>query len=119
MKKLAVACILLGLFSCNKEDDEWITATVVQDHGCFANSWLVRVDNPSHFKYSFLCDPSAVTMSSWTNNCDNAVFILDLPVHLRQPGTRIKFSKWEDRGLLCFSSIFAPHHLEVRDVSAK
>ena len=119
MKKLVVAFVFLSILSCNKEDDQWITGTVVQDHGCFPNTWLVRLDNPNYLKYSFLCDPSAVTMSSWTNNCDNSVFILDLPLHLRQTGTRIKFSKWEDKGLLCFSSIFAPHHLEVQDVSAK
>lgn len=119
MKKLVIAISLLGFFSCKKENGVWITGTVMENHGCFPNAWVVRLDNPDYRKYSFLCDPSTASFSSWTNNCDNAVFIINLPVPLRQPGTQIKFSKWVDKGLLCFSSIFAPHHLEVQDVTTK
>jgi hypothetical protein len=119
MKTLVIAFVFLSVFSCKKQDDEWITGTVGQDKGCFPNSWVVRLDEANYRKYSFLCNPSGASSSSWTNNCDNSVFILDLPAYLRQPGTRIKFSKWTDRGLLCFSSTFAPHHLEVQDVRAK
>ena len=119
MKTLVIAFVFLSISSCKKENDDWIAGTVGQDHSCFPNSWAIRLDEPNYRKYSFLCSPSDASMSSWTNNCDNTVFIIDLPLSLRQPGTRIKFSKWVDKGLLCFSSIFAPHHLEVEDVRAK
>jgi len=119
MKNLAIGFIFLSVFSCKKQNDDWITGTVGEAGSCLPNAWVVRLDNPNHRKYSFLCDPSAASFSSWTNNCDNAVFIIDLPLNFRQPGTRIKFSKWVDKGLLCFSSSFAPHHLEAQDVSAK
>lgn len=119
MKKWIVAFILLFLFSCKKEKSKWITATVMQSAGCFPNSWLVKLDNPDASKYSFLCNPTQATFFASTTNCTNSAIILDLPASLSQPGTLIKFSQWTDKGLLCFSSTLAPHHLEVTDVSAK
>jgi hypothetical protein len=40
-----------------------------------------------------------------------------MPAAFMQEGRKVKFSKWEDKGLLCFSSTLAPHHLEVSDLS--
>jgi hypothetical protein len=40
-----------------------------------------------------------------------------MPQALAQDGKKIKFSVWEDKGLLCFSSNLAPHHLQVTDIA--
>ena len=96
-----------------------MTATVTQLQGCAPNSWIVKMDNPNPADHPFLCDPTVAMLSSSTIHCGNSVVILNLPVDLTTPGTQIKFSQWEDKGLLCFSSTLAPHNLEVTDVSAK
>jgi hypothetical protein len=119
MTRIVAACFLFFLFSCKKENNRWITATVSQIPGCYPNSWMVTIDNPNASRHPFLCDRTVSTASSSTTNCGNSVMIINLPAPLHQPGTQIKFSKWEDKGLLCFSSTLAPHHLEVSDVSAK
>jgi len=118
MQKIAFAFVLILFFSCKKENTKWITAIVTQS-GCFPNSWLVKLDDPDRAKYPFLCEPTQAMLSSSTTNCGSSAVILNLPATLSQPNTRIKFSQWTDKGLLCFSSTLAPHHLEVRDVSAK
>lgn len=119
MKKLAAALLFCSLFSCKKEGTKWITGTVMQVTGCQPNSALVQIDNPNRANHPFLCEPTQAMLSSSTTNCGNSVMVINLPSSLSQPGTKIKFSKWEDKGLLCFSSTLAPHHLEVIDVSAK
>ena len=119
MLRTAAIFFSILLFSCKKENNQWITGTVTQMAGCYANSRLVTIDNPAASKYSFLCDHTFSMSSSSTSNCGNTVAILNLPSYLNQPGAQIKFKKWQDKGLLCFSSTLAPHHLEVSDVSAK
>jgi hypothetical protein len=78
---------------------------------------LVRLDDPNPKFLPFLCPPDVSLLSSSTTNCGNSVFILNMPASLAQAGKKVKFSKWEDRGLFCFSSTLAPHHLEVTDLS--
>jgi hypothetical protein len=117
MKSIAIVLIVLVFASC-KKDHEWITATVV-GQSCYPNAWMVQLDNPDRTKQSFLCEPTQAMLSSSTANCGNTAVILNLPAALTYKGARIKFSKWEDKGLLCFSSTLAPHHLEVSDLSGK
>jgi hypothetical protein len=78
MKRIAAAFILISLISCKKENNKWITGTVVQQ-GCQPGSWLVRLDNADASKHSFLCDPLYASASSSTTHCGNTVAILNLP----------------------------------------
>lgn len=118
MKKIIVVLAAFLFFSCKKDSAGWITATVVKQ-GCYPNSWIVKINNPNPQKQTFLCDPMQAMASSSTTNCGNTAVILDLPVELAQADKQIKFSRWKDKGLLCFSSTLAPHHLEGTDISAK
>lgn len=118
MKKMVWAFILFALISCKKEKTKWITATVIQN-GCYPGSWIIQLDNPDRLKEPFLCQPTQAMLSSSTTNCGNSAVVLNLPAALSRPGVQIKFSQWTDKGLLCFSSTLAPHHLQVSDVSSK
>jgi hypothetical protein len=117
MKTIALVLPVAAFASCKKDKDKWITGTVIQQ-GCYPNSWLVQLDHPNHSSQSFLCVPTQAMASSATTNCGNTAVVLDMPAALAHNGARIKFSKWEDKGLLCFSSTLAPHHLQVADVEA-
>jgi hypothetical protein len=117
MKKNTLIIILLfAAAACNKEKNPVVTGTVQQPGGCLANTWLVFIDNGNAAQYSFLCESPTSTSSF---NCSNSVYILDMPASFRQLGKRVKFSRWKDNGLSCLSSSFAPHHLEVSDLSAE
>lgn len=118
MKKAVIVLSVLALLAgCSKSKDAYITGTVVEQPSCMPNAWLVRLDNPDPKFQSFLCTPDVSVLSSATTHCGNSVFILNFPAAFSQAGKKIKFSKWEDKGLLCFSSTLAPHHLEVADLS--
>jgi len=119
MQKIVIIFCLAIFCSCRKENRKWITGTVTQSKGCDPNTWLVKLDNPNPSIASFLCNPEQASASSWLLDCGNSVVILNLPSTLTEPGTQIKFSEWENRGLLCFSSTLSPHHIEVSDISAK
>jgi hypothetical protein len=117
MKRITIALLLLSCFEgCKKDNTSWITATVIEQ-GCYPNSWIVQIDYPNEKRQTFLCGPSVSSISSALINCGNAAVILDMPPSLAQAGKKVKFSKWSDKGLLCFSSTMSPHHLEVRDLS--
>ena len=112
--------IFLTIFmatACSKSKNTVITGTVIAQQSCTPNAWLVRLDNPNYRLYSFLCSEEISIISSASFNCGNSVFILDMPQALAQDGKKVKFSVWEDKGLLCFSSNLAPHHLQVADIS--
>ena len=118
MRKAVVAfSSVLLLAACSKTKDPFITATVVEQQSCFPNAWLVRLDKPNPVSHPFLCGDDVSVLSSATTHCGNSVFILNMPLAFRQAGKKLRFSKWEDKGLLCFSSTLAPHHLEVKDLS--
>ena len=105
------------LAACSKNKNSYITGTVIAQQSCAPDAWLVRLDNPNHRLYSFLCSEDVSILSSATFNCGNSVFILNMPQALAQDGKKVKFSVWEDKGLLCFSSNLAPHHLQVTDIA--
>lgn len=115
-KTIIIIAVVTLLASCKKEKhNPVITGVVQQQGGCLPNTWLVFIPGGDADKYSFLCK-SSVSTSSF--NCSNAVYIVNMPASLAQFGKRIKFSKWTDSGLpLCSSSTYAPHQLEVSDVS--
>jgi hypothetical protein len=118
MKRAVVVILLLSfLAGCSKNKNTFITATVVAQQSCTPNAWLVRVDKPNPKFHSFLCGADVSIVSSAIYNCGNSAFILNMPAAFMQDGRKVKFSKWEDKGLLCFSSTLAPHHLEVSDLS--
>ncbi len=118
MKKILVFFFLTAIFiGCTKSNNAFITGTVVAQPSCASNAWLVRIDNPQARLYSFLCSQETALISSALYNCGNSVFILNMPAALAVDVKKIKFSKWEDKGLWCFSSNLAPHHLEVADLS--
>ena len=85
--------------------------------GCDPTAWVVILDQPDASKYRFLCPPYTGSESGY--NCSNSVAILNMPASLAQPNKRIKFSKWEDKGLLCLSSFYGTHHLASTDVQAE
>lgn len=118
MKKLVVILLLLSFVSCNKENTAWISGTVIQQ-GCDPATWAVKLEAPDRSKHPFLCDPFQSGISSSSTHCGNTVIILNMPPALAIPGKKVKFSQWQDKGLHCFSSILAPHHLEVYDIRAK
>jgi hypothetical protein len=116
MKKSIIIIIILTSFaSCKKESvHPVITGTVQQEGGCSPGTWLVHITG-TH-KYAFLCESSS-SFSSF--NCTNSVYIINMPASFSQLGKRIKFSKWKDIGGSCLSSSFAPHLIEVSDLSAE
>lgn len=116
-KTLAIFLTAFILAACSKNKNSVITGTVIAQQSCTPGAWLVRLDNPNHRLYSFLCSEDVSIVSSASFNCGNSVFILNMPQALAQDGKKIKFSVWEDKGLLCFSSNLAPHHLQVTDIA--
>jgi hypothetical protein len=119
MKKNAILIILLFVLfaSCKKQNNyPVITGMVQQQGGCLPNTWLVFIPGGNTDKHPFLC-ASQVPTSSF--NCSNSVYIVNMPASLSQLGTRVKFSRWKDNGGSCSSSTFAPHHLEVSDLTAE
>ena len=113
-KALAYLALPLMLFGCFKERKQVVTGTVVDFKGCTANAWLVLIDNPNPQKHSFICK---IETQAAQINCSNSVFVTNLPAVLGKPGNKISFSRFVDHNVLCQSSLYAPHHLEVKDAS--
>lgn len=105
------ALLILGL-SCSKNNDNFVTGRVEVKGGCFADSWLVSIDNPNPQKYSFL---RATVLSGTAFNCSNAVFI-SLPLSLSSQGTRIRFT-YTGTEISCLSSSEAPNHIKVKNLA--
>ena len=119
MKKNAILVVLVFVLfaSCKKQNSyPVITGMVQQPGGCLPDTWLVFIPGGDGDKHSFLCPSSTPTSSL---NCSNSVYIVNMPASLAQFGTRVKFSRWRDMGGACASSTFAPHHLEVSDLTAE
>jgi hypothetical protein len=117
MRNLILTMLLVSAFaSCKKENDIIIDATLIQQSGCMPGAWLVDIADPNHSRHPFLCNqpPSPSSL-----DCSNTVIILNVPSGLAQTGKKVRFSKWDDKGIMCFSSTQAPTHLEVYDLSAR
>lgn len=118
MKKAFVLFLTVFILAaCTKNKNSVITGTVIAQQSCTPDAWLVRLDKPNYRLYSFLCNEEVSVVSSASLNCGNSVFILNMPPALAQDGKKVKFSVWEDKGLQCFSSNLAPHHLQVADLA--
>ena len=111
---MVILLLALGLFSCDKDDqEEAITGTVTAAGGCFPNSWIVLIDNAKPSDHPFICENGSLSSSMY--NCGNSVYISDMPASLAQPGKRVTFTRWGLKAS-CFSATYAPSHLEVYDL---
>ncbi|MFC0772839.1 hypothetical protein [Terrimonas alba] len=111
---LPIFTLLFLSLSCTKNNDDFVTGRVEVKGGCFADSWLVSIDNPDPDKYSFL---RATVLSGTAFNCSNAVFI-NLPSSLGTTGTRIRF-KYISTEVSCLSSSEAPNHIMVKNLARR
>ena len=107
--------LLLSLPFCSKENHPLVYGTVKDQGGCSTEAWLVEIENPDAATQSFICKPPP--NASAIVACTHSVFIVNLPDNYKRPGQKIKFSKWNEVAS-CFSSTFAPHHIEAKNLSA-
>lgn len=113
MKVLTALILLITLLnSCDKDNDDLATGTVMQAGGCFADAWLVTVDNPDPRNHFFIRTTSVPTATMY--NCSNAVFIRLSPA-LSSAGTRIKFSA-RNIEPSCLSYSEAPNIITVNKI---
>jgi hypothetical protein len=114
MRYLLVSLLLIFFLSCKKGNDGIATGTVIGKSGCFADSYLVAIQNPDFSKQPFL-RPSVLSSCAACYDCSNAVFIR-LSSSYSNPGTRIKFL-YHDTQASCLSSSEAPAHITVKNLS--
>lgn len=106
--------LLLGSFlSCKKDNDSWVRGTLIDQKGCFADSYLVAIDSPDFSNQPFL-RPTVLSACVACYNCSNAVFIR-VPASFAATGTRIKFS-YVNTEISCLSSSEAPAHIAVKNL---
>lgn len=110
---LLITLVLAFFLSCQKDNDAFATGTVMEQSGCFADSYLVAIDNPGSSTQPFL-RPTVLTCVA-CYNCSNAVFIR-LSSPFSTIGAKIKFSYIETE-LTCLSSSEAPNHITVKNLS--
>ena len=107
--------LVLGCFiSCMKDNDGLATGTLIEQKGCFADSYLVAIDHPDFSNQPFL-RPAVFSACVACYNCSNAVFIR-VPASFGVSGTRIKFS-YVSSEISCLSSSEAPAHIIVKNLS--
>lgn len=118
--RMILLCLILIVFftSCKKDGDRWIYA-VVEQPVCAGNSWVVTIENPNNSKQGFLCDQNEAALSSFIPNCGASAVILNLPSSFANPGKKIKFSQWEDKGQGCFPSSRAANTIEITDIKPR
>ena len=107
---------LLAAAGCDKDrEGDLITATIVSKGGCYNDSWIVQIDNPSPSRHAFICD-NAPPLSSAPGgyNCSNAA-IIRLPVYAAA-NQKISFRLVKDEGIQCLSYSFGAHHIKVKDL---
>ena len=114
MRIILVFLVCAFLFSCKKENDRFVTGTVIEQRGCYANSFLVAVDNPDYSSHSFL-RPTILAYCVACYNCSNAVFVR-LPGSFAAVGSRVKFL-YVCTELSCLSASEAPNHIAVKNLS--
>lgn len=93
---------------CDKESMNGIEGIVLEEGGCFPNSWVVRVIDPERLEISLLC---ADSQSTAMYDCSNS-FFMTLPPDLAKAGTHIVFTGPRIVPT-CFSSTGKPPHVEV------
>jgi hypothetical protein len=113
MRYRLISLLLIFFLSCKKDNDGSATGTVIEKSGCFADSYLVAIQNPNPSNQPFL-RPTVLSCAA-CYNCSNAVFIR-LSTDLSNPGTRIKF-QYNDTQASCLSSSEAPVHITVKKLS--
>lgn len=115
MQKFCLFFLFLFIsgLACKKDNDGFVTGTVQVKAGCFADSWLIAIDNPDPGVHSFLCTPPVPAATLY--NCSNAVFIT-LPSSMAIAGTKIRFSH-TDTQPSCLSYSAAPNHITVKNLS--
>jgi hypothetical protein len=107
--------IIVINLSCHKEAHKMVYASVREQGGCTPGAWLVEIENADYTKQSFICKPPDFVSAVMA--CEHSVYIVNLPDQFKSAGKKIKFSKWEEV-VSCLSSSVAPHHIEVKNVSA-
>jgi hypothetical protein len=113
MRYLLTGLLLIFYLACTKDNDDIAAGTVIEKSGCFADSYLVAIQNPDPSNQPFL-RPTVLSCAA-CYNCSNAV-IIRLPSSFSNPGTRIKFT-YEDTQASCLSSSEAPAHITVKNLS--
>ena len=107
--------LLFGSFlSCKKDNDSLVRGTIIEQKGCFADSYLVAIDDPGFSDQPFL-RPTVLSACVACYNCSNAVFIR-VPASFGAAGTRIIFS-YRSTEISCLSSSEAPAHITVKNLS--
>ena len=114
MRFIFIALLLCHFISCKKDNDSLVTGTLIEQKGCFADSYLVAIDSPDFSNHSFL-RPTVLSSCVACYNCSNAVFIR-LPASFAATGARIKFS-YVSTEISCLSSSEAPAHITVKNLS--
>jgi len=113
--RIILISLLLGSFiSCKKDNDSPVSGTVIEQKGCFADSYLVAIDNPDFSTQPFL-RPTVLSACVACYNCSNAVFIR-VPASFAATGTRLKFS-YVNTEISCLSSSEVPAHITVKNLS--
>lgn len=117
MKQLCYLLVVgMLLASCKKDDRIVVSGTVVMKAGYYPNSYLVAIDNPDAGKHNFIC--TGPFSGGLAYSCVNAVFFINIPAALAVPGTRIRFSKWSDKGPNLVSSFSGvAHDVEIYDAA--
>ncbi|MEP7376606.1 MAG: hypothetical protein ABI675_24625 [Chitinophagaceae bacterium] len=111
---MLISLFLTSVLSCKKNNDAFTTGIVIEQNGCFTDSYLVAIDNPDFPKHPFL--KSTVLASCITcYNCSNAVFVR-VPSSFSASGTRIKFS-YLNNEVSCLSSSESPNHIRVKNLT--
>jgi hypothetical protein len=113
MRYLLISLLFISFLSCKKDHDGFTTGIVIEKSGCFADSYLVAIQNPDPSKQPFI-RPTVLSCTA-CYNCSNAIFIR-LSSSYSNPGTRIKFL-YGDTQPSCLSSSEAPAHITVKKLS--
>lgn len=109
-----IAVVGLLALSCKKEKSPEVIGTVIAPSAAGARSFIVQVDNPNPDVYSFICRDNSTMPPVPQVSCFTHIYVLNLPANLQAPGTRIRFSKYSDKGLNpIWSSIYPPRDVEV------
>ncbi|MET0462856.1 MAG: hypothetical protein ABW007_06870 [Chitinophagaceae bacterium] len=108
---LSFAFVLSG---CSRDKDDYIQGIVIENQGCWDDSYLVELPGEAGKKRPYLCETS-IPLATLLN-CTNAVYVR-LPPALAIPGKKIRFL-YVDTHPSCLSYSFAPQHITVKSLQA-